>query len=67
MQMICILYYNDSYSYVNEYANDLHVIKNADYIVYMGPERGEAGFEIIFTGTPKDLKNCKTSKTAKFL
>ena len=27
MQMICILYYNDSYSYVNEYANDLHVIK----------------------------------------
>ena len=27
MQMICILYYNDSYSYVNEYANDLHIIK----------------------------------------
>lgn len=47
--------------------HDLDVIKNADYIVDMGPEGGEAGGEIIFTGTPKDLKNCKTSKTAKFL
>ena len=47
--------------------HDLDVIRNADYIVDMGPEGGEAGGEIIFTGTPKDLKNCKTSKTAKFL
>lgn len=47
--------------------HDLDVIKNADYIVDMGPEGGEAGGEIIFTGIPKDLKNCKTSKTAKFL
>lgn len=47
--------------------HDLDVIKNADYIVDMGPEGGEAGGEIIFTGAPKDLKNCKTSKTAKFL
>lgn len=47
--------------------HDLDVIKNADYIVDMGPEGGEAGGEIIFTGTSKGLKNCKTSKTAKFL
>lgn len=47
--------------------HDLDVIKNADYIIDMGPEGGEAGGEIIFTGTPKDLKNCKTSKTAKFI
>lgn len=47
--------------------HDLDVIKNADYIIDMGPEGGEAGGEIIFSGTPKELKNCKLSKTAKFL
>lgn len=47
--------------------HDLDVIKNADYIVDMGPEGGEAGGEIIFTGTPVDLKKCKNSKTAKFV
>lgn len=47
--------------------HDLDVIKNADYIIDMGPEGGNAGGTIVFTGTPKDLKNCKTSKTAKFI
>ena len=47
--------------------HDLDVIKNADYIVDMGPEGGDAGGEIIFTGTPVDLKKCKNSKTAKFV
>lgn len=46
--------------------HDLDVIKNADYIIDMGPEGGEAGGEVIFEGTPKELKNCKKSKTAKF-
>lgn len=47
--------------------HDLDVIRNADYIIDMGPEGGEAGGEIVFTGTPQELKNCKTSKTAKFV
>ena len=47
--------------------HDLDVIKNADYIIDMGPEGGEAGGKIIFSGTPRELKNCKNSKTAKFL
>ena len=47
--------------------HDLDVIKNADYIIDMGPEGGEAGGEIIFTGTPTELKKCKNSKTAKFV
>ncbi len=47
--------------------HDLDVIRNADYIIDMGPEGGEAGGEIVFTGTPKDIKSCKTSKTAKFV
>ena len=47
--------------------HDLDVIKNADYIIDMGPDGGEAGGEVIFEGTPKELKNCKKSKTAKFV
>ena len=47
--------------------HDLDVIKNADYIIDMGPEGGEAGGEIIFAGTLENLKHCKKSKTAKFI
>lgn len=47
--------------------HDLDVIRNADYIIDMGPEGGEAGGEIIFAGTLKELKKCKISKTAKFI
>lgn len=47
--------------------HDLDVIKNADYIIDMGPEGGEAGGEIIFAGTSKELKKCKKSKTAQFI
>ena len=47
--------------------HDLDVIRNADYIIDMGPEGGENGGEIIFAGTVAVLKNCKKSKTAKFI
>lgn len=47
--------------------HDLDVIKNADYIIDMGPEGGNAGGEVIFSGTPSELRNCKISKTARFL
>lgn len=47
--------------------HDLDVIKNADYIIDMGPEGGEKGGEIVFAGTLENLRNCKQSKTAKFL
>ena len=47
--------------------HDLDVIRNADYIIDMGPEGGKDGGEIIFTGLPKDIKSCKTSKTAQFI
>lgn len=47
--------------------HDLDIIRNADYIIDMGPDGGKAGGEIIFTGTPEELKKCKLSKTAKFL
>ena len=47
--------------------HDLDVIKNADYIIDIGPEGGEAGGEIVFTGTPDEIKYCKYSKTGLFL
>lgn len=47
--------------------HDLDVIKNADYIIDMGPEGGNSGGEVIFSGTPSELRNCKISKTARFL
>lgn len=47
--------------------HDLDVIRNADYIIDMGPEGGDQGGKIVFCGTPTELKNCKESKTAKFI
>lgn len=47
--------------------HDLDIIKNADYIIDMGPEGGEFGGEIVFAGTPDKIKSCKASKTGKFL
>ncbi len=47
--------------------HDLDVIRNADYIIDMGPEGGDEGGEIVFSGTPQELKTCPKSQTAKFL
>ena len=47
--------------------HDLDVIKNADYIIDMGPEGGEAGGEVVFSGSVDRLKECKHSKTAKYI
>ena len=47
--------------------HDLDIIKNADYIIDMGPEGGEMGGEIIFCGTLEELRASKISKTAKFV
>lgn len=47
--------------------HDTDVIKNADYIIDMGPEGGKAGGEIIYAGALEGLKNCTNSKTAKFI
>ena len=47
--------------------HDLDVIRNADYIIDMGPEGGDKGGEIVFCGTLDELKKCNASKTAKFI
>ncbi len=47
--------------------HNLDVIKQADYIIDMGPEGGDTGGEVLFQGTVEDLKHCGASYTAKYL
>ncbi|RUT78555.1 excinuclease ABC subunit UvrA [Ancylomarina longa] len=47
--------------------HNMDVIKVADHIIDIGKEGGRKGGEILFTGTPEELVNCKDSFTAQFL
>ncbi len=47
--------------------HNLDVIKTSDYIIDLGPEGGDMGGEIIFTGTPEDCAVCEKSYTGQFL
>ena len=43
------------------------MIKQADWIVDLGPEGGEAGGELIATGTPEQVAEVEVSFTGQFL
>lgn len=47
--------------------HDLDVIRNADYIIDMGPSGGEAGGLIVASGTPLEIKMNQDSITGKYL
>ncbi len=47
--------------------HDLDVIRNADYIIDMGPGGGADGGRIVAAGTPEEIGNTKESITGKFL
>ena len=47
--------------------HNLDVIKNADHIIDMGPEGGEAGGFIVATGTPEEVAKNKKSYTGQYL
>jgi len=47
--------------------HDEETIESADYIVDIGPFAGVHGGELVFQGTPEDLKKCKKSITGKYL
>ena len=47
--------------------HNLDMIKNADYLIDMGPEGGREGGQIIACGTPDELKMSQQGFTAKFL
>lgn len=47
--------------------HDLDVIRNADYVIDMGPGGGEAGGRIVASGTPQEIRENKNSITGKYL
>jgi excinuclease ABC subunit A len=47
--------------------HNLDVVKQADYIIDIGPEGGRYGGELIFQGTPEEIIKNENSHTARFL
>ena len=47
--------------------HNLDVIKQADYVIDLGPEGGKFGGKVIATGTPEEVSKCESSYTGKFL
>ena len=47
--------------------HNMDVIKSADWVIDIGPEGGERGGELVFSGTPEDLAACERSYTGRFL
>jgi len=47
--------------------HNMDVIKNADYVIDLGPEGGEKGGEIVAVGTPEEIIKVKNSYTGQFL
>jgi excinuclease ABC subunit A len=42
-------------------------VKNADHVVDLGPEGGEAGGEVVATGTPEEVARIDDSHTGRYL
>ena len=47
--------------------HNLDVVKTADWIIDLGPEGGDAGGEVVVTGTPETVAAHPTSYTGRFL
>lgn len=47
--------------------HNMDVIRNAEWIIDMGPEGGIGGGQVLYAGKPEGLKSVKESHTAKFL
>jgi len=47
--------------------HNLDVIKTADYIIDLGREGGEAGGQVVATGTPEEIMKVKSSHTGRYL
>lgn len=47
--------------------HNLDVIKNADYIIDLGPEGGDRGGTLVAAGTPEEVAKCEKSYTGQFI
>jgi excinuclease ABC subunit A len=47
--------------------HNLDVIRASDWVIELGPEGGQAGGELVFSGSPEKLAKNKKSHTAKYL
>ena len=47
--------------------HELEVVRQADWLVDVGPDAGEGGGTILYSGPPEGLKDCTTSKTRTHL
>jgi excinuclease UvrABC ATPase subunit len=47
--------------------HNMDVARNADWIIDLGPEGGSKGGQVVFEGTPAELKKAKDSITAKYI
>lgn len=47
--------------------HNLDVIKSADYLIDLGPEGGDKGGELVFSGSPDNIVKHPTSHTGRFL
>jgi excinuclease ABC subunit A len=47
--------------------HNLDVIRNADYVVDLGPEGGDGGGEVVAAGTPEEVAKVAASRTGQFL
>lgn len=47
--------------------HNLEIIKQADWIIDLGPEGGENGGSLVYEGVPEDIMNATESHTAKYL
>ena len=43
------------------------VIRSADWIIDLGPEAGDGGGNLVFAGTPDQLRSCPESYTARYI
>ena len=63
----------DLYDYLKSYYNgyiiehNLDIIKQADYIIDLGPEGGDFGGTIVAKGTPEEVVKVKESYTGQYL
>jgi excinuclease ABC subunit A len=47
--------------------HNLDVVKYADHVIDLGPEGGDAGGEVVATGTPEEVAACDESHTGRYL